>query len=609
MNVFMTRRRIMIFSLLGLLLLIIAISVGTFTLLQQRGHGPQINPAEPTHASRYEKFELTFPYTGSYSNPNDPAIADIEAIFTAPGGHTQTVPGFFFQDFTRGGDATREVLTPVAGSEWWKVRYAPSELGTYTYTVTLKDSQGTNTLGTGSFDVTPSTNPGFIKAVGHHFERDNGQPFIPLGVNAPWFEYGKGANQGHSWGDGTYGVDNMYKQFVANGANYFHLWTCSWNKGRNAPFAKPNIGCNGGATGTEQMSQPDSWEMDYMVDQAHANNIYIMPILKHLDQQVFEYADKIKMRYFVARWGYSTNIMAWDFCKEGGTNPTTNHDLASYMDSIDPYKHPRTTSQWNHYPVLNAAHQQVYNKIFSDPLMSIAQDHDYQTDCSDPLDSDSSLYVFHTLQTYESNLQSLGVDKPIFIGETGVHPCAAQNNSTGRSTYINIDKNGLILKGEIWGTLMASSGGYAPWDFQFDPHGAWTQFVAFKGASAYAAALPPIPDSASLFSTYQDASQAATSASLLRVIGRKNATFAMLYIQNTSGTWGAIVRDKGTATPVSGTVILKGMQSGSTFSVRWYDTDTGALLKTDRVTGTATGLLLTLPGRITQSVAAIVTTS
>ncbi len=116
MNVFMTRRRIMIFSLLGLLLLIIAISVGTFTLLQQRGHGPQINPAEPTHASRYEKFELTFPYTGSYSNPNDPAIADIEAIFTAPGGHTQTVPGFFFQDFTRGGDATREVLTPVAGS-------------------------------------------------------------------------------------------------------------------------------------------------------------------------------------------------------------------------------------------------------------------------------------------------------------------------------------------------------------------------------------------------------------------------------------------------------------------------------------------------------------
>src|SRR5438132_1559316 len=77
----------------------------------------------------------------------------------------------------------------VSGSNAWKVRYAPAEIGTYTYSVTKKDSGGTVTLGTGSFSCVASSNPGFIKAVGFHLEFANGQPFYPLGINAPWFQY------------------------------------------------------------------------------------------------------------------------------------------------------------------------------------------------------------------------------------------------------------------------------------------------------------------------------------------------------------------------------------------------------------------------------------
>src|SRR2546425_12252668 len=118
--------------------------------------------------------------------------------------------------------------------------------------------------------------------------------------------------------------------------------------------------------------------------------------------------------------------------------------------------------------------------------------------------------------------------------------------------------------------------------------------------------LPPVPDDAQLFSNYQSTSQVTASNTILHVIGRKNATFAMLYIQNTTGTWGAMVRDKHAPTPISGTVELKGMQAGAGFSVRWYDTDTGALLKTDSVTAHTGGVLLTLPKQITESIAAIV---
>src|SRR5437016_2930800 len=54
---------------------------------------------------QYEKFELSFAYT-TYSNPYDPAIVDVEAVFTAPSGKKQTVPGFFYQNYTRSGGVT-----------------------------------------------------------------------------------------------------------------------------------------------------------------------------------------------------------------------------------------------------------------------------------------------------------------------------------------------------------------------------------------------------------------------------------------------------------------------------------------------------------------------
>lgn len=602
MKALLTRRAITLIVLAVFFLLAIALSITGLFLLQQQ-QAQQDKGARVMKVGLYEKFELTFPYQGNYSNPNDPVSVDVEAVFTPPSGKQQTIPGFFFQDFTRGGTIKKEILTMVHGSERWKVRYAPSELGTYTYSVTLKDSQGTRTLGSGSFQAVSANNPSFIHVVGKHLQRDNGQQFIPLGINAPWFQYGKKNSSGHQWGDGTYGVDIMYQQFIANGLNFFHLWTCNWNVGHATPFARPNIGCDGNSAGAPQMSQPDSWMMDYMVAQAHIKDIYIMPILKHHNQLVFDDADKIKSRYFVARWGYSTNILAWDFNKEGGTSTEANHGWATFMNSIDPYQHPRTTSQWNHYPTLSSNNQRVYTQVFGDPLMNMVQDHDYQRDCTDDLGSDTSLYVFHVMQMYMHNYH---LNKPLFIGESGLTPCT--KHGTDKSSYYQNDTHGLILKGEVWGSLMAGLGVYAPWYFDVDFNNGTSQLVSFEAARAYAAALPFVPDSATTFSTYQDTSQATTSNAQLRVLGRKNATFAMFYTQNTTGTWGAIVRDGKTPVSVSGTITLKEMQAGSTFTVRWFNTDSGAVVKTDSVTARSNGLVLTLPQSINQSIAAIVTT-
>jgi hypothetical protein len=82
----------------------------------------------------------------------------------------------------------------------------------------------------------------------------------------------------------------------------------------------------------------------------------------------------------------------------------------------------------------------------------------------------------------------------------------------------------------------------------------------------------------------------------------------MFYVQNTTGTWGAILRDGTTPIPVSGTVKLLNMSPGTTYTVSWYDTDTGVLIRQKHVTASSGGRLpLLLPNQITQSIAAIAT--
>src|SRR5437868_15154458 len=103
------------------------------------------------------------------------------------------------------------------------VPFGPAEADTYSYKITLNSTQ---TLGSGTFATCTSTNPGFIHAQGLSLVRDNGKPFHMLGVNAPGWQPFQ-SFQGHpwKWGDGTFGVDNLYQQMNANGLNWYHMWT------------------------------------------------------------------------------------------------------------------------------------------------------------------------------------------------------------------------------------------------------------------------------------------------------------------------------------------------------------------------------------------------
>lgn len=569
--------------ILAFLLVILPVTI-LFSRQQQR-----TEQHAATSIGRYEKYELTYPYSGTYSNPNDPSQVDVEGIFTAPSGSKQTVPGFYNEEYAND--------TPT-GNKNWKVRFAPSEIGNYLYTVTVKDSAGIKTLGSGTFNVISSNNHGFVRANGVTYVRDDGTGFFPIGINVVGFHADTGKGGPWNWGAGYTGVDNMINLLSQNGMNFFAIWTCSWNPGANTqPYARPNIGCDTTGDTNNQMDQKDSALIDYLVDQIHAKDMYFMPTLKHHHGTWDVPHDPLKERYFVARWGYSTNVAAWDSDKESATDPVAEKAYTTFMVNTDPYQHLRTTNQWNNFPMLGQARLDQYNAVFSDPQMTLVNNHDYMEDCNDTLHNDTSLYYF-SLFSGSDPRNSARFNKPNMNGEGGLRPCGALG--TGSSSFNTTDTNGVIIKGYAWGTFMSTLCGCTPWSFTKQ------QLVGYKGLRAYTNALPVIPLSANAFTTYNDTSQATVSTPLLRIIGRKNATFAMVYIQNTTGTWAALVRDHTAPQPIAGTITLKNMTGN--FTVKWFDTDTGTVIKTESVSANGGNVVLTTPQTVTQSIALFATT-
>ena len=92
---------------------------------------------------RYDVYELTMSNSlASYANPWDDPV--ISAAFTSPSGVTNTVGGFYSYTNT------------------WKVRFAPREIGSWTWTLSYVDSNGVFNA-TGGFICTNSSNIGFLR--------------------------------------------------------------------------------------------------------------------------------------------------------------------------------------------------------------------------------------------------------------------------------------------------------------------------------------------------------------------------------------------------------------------------------------------------------------
>lgn len=316
-----------------------------------------------------KKTEAVFLVNGSYSNVYDPDVIKINATITQPDGNPRVVPCFFFQEAFYSPD--QWIKSESTG--YWMLRFSPTEPGEHHIQLTLTDSEGSVSSVLYFFSVQSTSAPGFITVDANnkqYFRHETGEPFYPLGINVAW--------------DNTTNYTTIIKNLGEGNANLVRYW--------QVPFDRQGLEWKNGSgfyKGLGVYSQEAAAEQDSIMALCEANDIFLqLTIFQHgmfsenvnsnwndnpykstnggpltMAEQFFYNAQakaqtKKLLRYIVARWGYSTNLFAWELFNEvnfTGVHPNQSaqwypgikswHDeMGQYIKSLDAFDHPITTS-------------------------------------------------------------------------------------------------------------------------------------------------------------------------------------------------------------------------------------------------------------------------
>ena len=351
----------------------------------------------PTSVDVFGLFEMSF-QLGKYDNPYDPEVIDVYAEFKAPDGKTFKVNGFYYEGYTFQQKDDYEVAT-ASRDKGWRVRFTPNQAGKWSFSLHAVDRNGKTALSSSdkyplSFECrSVDTDQGFIrKANSRYLKREvmqNGeskyQAYFPIGPNVAWYDY-KGTR---TYPKGIYDY-NRYIDELAGSANYMRIWLSRYQylSLYGPEFTQMN-GKNPTLYFDSSLNQKDAAELDHIIAYAAKNGVTVMPcfftfgdfgymhnsssrwdnnpyntVLGLKSPTMFFSDKKAKriaknlIRYIVARWGYATNIVCWEFWNEVNNIPADDQpvalyhanivkwhgEMADYIRSIDPFDHLVSTS-------------------------------------------------------------------------------------------------------------------------------------------------------------------------------------------------------------------------------------------------------------------------
>lgn len=126
---------------------ILALSVGTTV----SSHFTSPGVADPSRVPVSECFEFTVAKDADYGLKTNLFGVTLDTTFTAPSGTNWSIRGFYFD-------------THASGQSLWKCRFAPNEVGTWSFAWRLVHaSSATTNSGTGAFICIAGPNPGFLE--------------------------------------------------------------------------------------------------------------------------------------------------------------------------------------------------------------------------------------------------------------------------------------------------------------------------------------------------------------------------------------------------------------------------------------------------------------
>ena len=317
--------------------------------------------------------ELTADIAATYDNPFDPDQIAVDAEVTGPEGKMVAVPGFYYVPMrteTRGETERMRMTGPPS----FRVRYSPPGPGGYRIVVTVTDRSGTVKSAPVQITATARKSPGFVrvaKGAPAYFAYDSGQPYFAVGENVCW-----------SWGAAPVArYTEWFKGLGDAGGNWARVWLSNNEKGQEWMAAPTPKAGNGTYMGLGKYALDNACRLDEIVRLGEANGIRMMlclgtygefteggyfnegswisnpynaknggPCAKPEDFWTNELARKTyqkRLRYLIARWGYSANIFGWEFWNEvppSQTEAAWIAEMARYFKQHDPYQHLVSTT-------------------------------------------------------------------------------------------------------------------------------------------------------------------------------------------------------------------------------------------------------------------------
>ncbi len=423
----------------------------------------------------YPRLETAFSIPDLTTDPFDYEKTDVRVRIRAPKGQTLSIPAFF------------------DGGSTWRVRHTPSAPGSYSVTgITLNGQVVRSAVAPSKWDVKAVPNsklPGFVRIDARdqtRFAFSNGTPYYPLGHNQAWQT------------GGLPDIPVLFDKMGAAGENWSRVWMNHWDN-KNLDWissGKP------GPVGTLSLDVARRW--DTIVGAAERNGIAFQLVFQHHGQysstvnpnwgdnpynlknggflttpnEFFTNAQaktltKRKLRYAVARWGYSPAILAWELfnevqftdsarAKEWEQIAAWHREMADFLRAQDAYDHLVTTSSTGDLPLSVWANLDYY------------QEHTYPADVVSALNG--------------ARADESAPRKPFFVGEFG--PSGVQ------------DPTGAALHAGLWAGMMNAEAGapqFWTWDdverHDLYPHfrGA-TTFLASSGFAARTGLKKTVPD-------------------------------------------------------------------------------------------------------------------
>jgi len=372
----------------------------------------------------YEKIEWSIDASADYNNPFDQREVSLDGQFIAPNNKQINIAGYW--DARTG----------------WVIRFAPSEQGEWQYSFSITDKSGVSDALSGTFNVTTSTNKGWIQAANkinptyspHYFAHQDGSEF-----------YGIGHGDVFSIFRNSSTTTRLLARMKAANENYFVWWPQFYFSLVSNNYNNYNQGnielIDEVITQTEQANLKlvfTLWDHSQLRDSTHAwsdgrwntNNGFSQLINASdffTNEQAWQWQENL-YRYIIARWGYSSAIAMWQTVAEiDGTNAydQTNvwhQRINNYFVENDPYRHPTTASKSGDltWPAGNAVMDSPQVHIYRDLLT----DRDNPTSPAKIIDS-AQIIASYTQAMWQTQ------EKPNWIGEFGVinHPTNEAENS------------------------------------------------------------------------------------------------------------------------------------------------------------------------------------